>query len=129
MARVLLVEDNEANRDMRCRRLQRRGFEVAVAADGAEGLEKARSIVPDLVLLDLSLPVLDGWAVARILKTDAATSSIPVIALTAHAMAGDRERALAAGCDDFATKPVELEALLAAMGVLLASKDPGVERG
>ena len=119
MARVLLVEDNEANRDMLGRRLQRRGFEVAMAADGVEGLEKARSLGPDLVLLDLSLPVLDGWTVARVLKTDAATSSIPVIALTAHAMAGDRERALAAGCDDFATKPVDFEALLATMGTLL----------
>lgn len=119
MARVLLVEDNEASRDMLGRRLQRRGFEVAVAADGAEGLERARSLRPDLVLLDLSLPVLDGWTVARILKRDAATSSIPVVALTAHAMAGDRERALAAGCDDFATKPVDFEALLAVIGALL----------
>jgi two-component system, cell cycle response regulator DivK len=120
MARVLLVEDNEANRDMLGRRLQRRGYEVAVAADGGAALEQARALRPDLVLLDLSLPVLDGWTVARMLKADAATASIPVIALTAHAMAGDRERALAAGCDDFATKPVDFEALLAAIEVLLS---------
>ena len=119
MTRVLLVEDNEANRDMLGRRLQRRGFEVAMAADGADALEQARTLGPDLVLLDLSLPVLDGWTVARTLKADAATASIPIIALTAHAMAGDRERALAAGCDDFATKPVDFEALLAAMEALL----------
>ena len=119
MARILLVEDNEANRDMLCRRLQRRGFEVVMAGDGDEGLEKARSLAPDLVLLDLGLPMLDGWTVARVLKAEVATSSIPVIALTAHAMTGDRERALAAGCDEFATKPVDFEALLAAMGTLL----------
>ncbi|MCU0291105.1 MAG: response regulator [Thermoanaerobaculaceae bacterium] len=119
MAHLLLVEDNEASRDMLGRRLRRRGFDVSLAADGAEGLAQARALGPDLVLLDLSLPVLDGWTVARILKSDAATSSIPVVALTAHAMAGDRERALAAGCDDFATKPVDFEALLAAIGALL----------
>ena len=119
MARILLVEDNEANRDMLCRRLERRGFEVVMAGDGDEGLEKARSLAPDLVLLDLGRPMLDGWTVARVLKAEVATSSIPVIALTAHAMTGDRERALAAGCDEFATKPVDFEALLAAMGTLL----------
>jgi two-component system, cell cycle response regulator DivK len=119
VAHLLVVEDNEASRDMLGRRLRRRGFDVSVAADGAEGLERARSLRPDLVLLDLSLPVLDGWTVARRLKDDPATASMPIIALTAHAMAGDRERALAAGCDDFATKPVDFEALLGAIEALL----------
>jgi CheY-like chemotaxis protein len=119
VARVLLIEDNEANRDMLGRRLQRRGFEVMMAADGADGLERARTLGPDLVLLDLSLPVLDGWTVARSLKADVATAPIPIIALTAHAMTGDRERALAAGCDAFATKPLDFEALLETIEALL----------
>lgn len=110
--RVLLVEDNEANRDMLSRRLHKRGFEVLVAGDGEAAIEMVRALLPDLVLLDLSLPVLDGWSVAGVLKADPATAHIPLVALTAHAMAGDRERALAAGCDSFATKPVDLEALV-----------------
>jgi two-component system, cell cycle response regulator DivK len=110
--RILLVEDNELNRDMLSRRLVRRGFEIAIAVDGAEGLSLARRERPDLVLLDMSLPVMDGWTVAGELKRDPATHAIPIIALTAHAMAGDRERALAAGCDDFDTKPVDLPRLL-----------------
>jgi two-component system, cell cycle response regulator DivK len=110
--RILLVEDNELNRDMLSRRLLRRGFEIAIAVNGAEGLSMARRERPDLVLLDMSLPVVDGWTVAGELKRDSATRAIPIIALTAHAMAGDRERALAAGCDDFDTKPVDLPRLL-----------------
>jgi two-component system, cell cycle response regulator DivK len=110
--RILLVEDNELNRDMLSRRLTRRGFEILMAVNGAEGLSLARRALPDLILLDMSLPVVDGWTVAGELKADPATRAIPIIALTAHAMAGDRERALAAGCDDFDTKPVELHRLM-----------------
>jgi two-component system, cell cycle response regulator DivK len=110
--RILLVEDNELNRDMLSRRLIRRGFEILIAINGAEGLSLARRALPDLILLDMSLPVVDGWTVAGELKADPATRAIPIIALTAHAMAGDRERALAAGCDDFDTKPVELQRLM-----------------
>src|SRR5687768_14720406 len=120
MPRILLVEDNELNRDMLTRRLERRGFEVLSASDGAEGVALARSAAPDLVLMDMSLPVLDGWEATRRLKADPATGRIPVIALTAHAMAGDREQAMAAGCDDFDTKPVELPRLLGKIGALLA---------
>ncbi len=123
MPKILLVEDNELNRDLLLRRLTRRGFDVILAVDGREGLERARADSPDLILLDMSLPVLDGWVVARMLKAAADTSSIPVIALTAHAMAGDRERALEAGCADYDTKPIELDRLLAKMNALLA--DPG----
>ncbi len=112
MRKILLVEDNEENRDMLSRRLARRGFEVALALDGAQGVAMARAVAPDLVLLDMSLPVLDGWDAARALKDGAETSAIPIIALTAHAMAGDRERALACGCDDYETKPVEFQRLL-----------------
>ena len=119
MPRVLVVEDNELNRDMLSRRLVRRGYEVLIAVDGAEGVELTRRERPDLVLLDLSLPVLDGWSAARQLKGDAATSGIPLIALSAHAMATDREQALAAGCDDFDTKPVEFSRLVAKMEALL----------
>ncbi len=119
MPKILLVEDNELNRDLLLRRLTRRGFDVIVAVDGSEGVERARSDAPDLILLDMSLPVLDGWVVARLLKDSADTRSIPVIALTAHAMAGDRERALEAGCDDYDTKPIELDRLLAKMNALL----------
>lgn len=115
MQRILLVEDNELNRDMLARRLVRSGFEVLQAMDGQEGVEAARRERPDLVLMDMSLPLLDGWAATRVLKSDPFTSAIPVIALTAHAMLGDRERALAAGCDEFATKPVELRTLLETM--------------
>ena len=112
MAKILLVEDNEMNRDMLSRRLLRRGFEVAVAVDGQQGLEMASSELPDLILLDMHLPVLDGWTAAGKLKADPATSTIPIIALTAHAMGGDREKALEAGCDDYDTKPVEFKRLL-----------------
>ena len=119
MARILLVEDNEMNRDMLSRRLERRGYEVTLAVDGNEGLEKARSEQPDLILMDMSLPGLDGWEATRQLKEDEATSGIPVIALTAHAMAGDREKALAAGCDDYDTKPVDFKRLLGKIQALL----------
>ena len=112
MPKILLVEDNEMNRDMLSRRLARRGFKVEIAVDGQEGLDKASSASPDLILLDMSLPVMDGWEVARRLKADAGTQTIPTIALTAHAMAGDREKALEAGCDEYDTKPVEFKRLL-----------------
>jgi two-component system cell cycle response regulator DivK len=119
MRRILLVEDNEMNRDMLSRRLARRGFSILLAADGLEGLQMARAERPDLLLLDMDLPILDGWEAARRLKADAETRSIPIIALTAHAMSGDRERALQAGCDDYETKPIELDRLLAKMATLL----------
>ena len=119
MAKILLVEDNEMNRDMLSRRLERRGFTVLIAIDGAIGVAKARSEAPDLILMDMSLPVLDGWAATRELKADPATAKIPVIALTAHAMAEDRDKALGAGCDDFDTKPVELVRLLGKIDALL----------
>ena len=110
--KILLVEDNEMNRDMLTRRLERTGYQVLVALDGAEAIAKACSDSPELILLDMSLPVIDGWEAARRLKKEVATRRIPVIALTAHAMAGDREKALAAGCDDFDTKPIDLQRLL-----------------
>ena len=119
MTTILLVEDNEMNRDMLVRRLQRKGYEVVIAVDGGEGVAMATSSAPDLVLLDMSLPVLDGWEVARRLKAAAETRSIPIIALTAHAMAGDRERAVEAGCDDYDTKPIDLHRLLEKMKALL----------
>ena len=112
MSTILIVEDNEMNRDMLSRRLKRRGFEILFATNGAEGLEAARSQSPDLILMDMSLPVIEGWDVTRQLKASLATQKIPIIALTAHAMSGDRQRALDAGCDDFETKPIELERLL-----------------
>ena len=112
MPRILLVEDNEMNRDMLSRRLERKGFEVSIAVDGREGVEKARSEVPDLVLMDMSLPEMDGWEATALLKAEEATRGIPVIALTAHAMDGDREKALEAGCDDYDTKPVDFKRLL-----------------
>lgn len=112
MARILLVEDNEMNRDMLSRRLQKRGFEVLLAENGTQALALASSTRPDLVLMDVGLPDVDGWEVTRILKQDAATSAIPVIALTAHALASDRERAFQAGCDDYETKPIELTGLI-----------------
>lgn len=124
MARILLVEDNEMNRDMLSRRLQRRGYEVLLAADGAEGIALAQSVAPDLVLMDLSLPVLDGWEASRQLKRAVATSAIPIIALSAHALAGDREQALAAGCDDYDSKPIDLPRLLAKIGALLGQEPP-----
>jgi CheY-like chemotaxis protein len=112
MAKILIVEDNEMNRDMLSRRLERRGFSVVMAVDGQQGVETARSEKPDLVLMDMSLPVKDGWTATREMKADAGLASIPVIALTAHAMDGDREKAMAAGCDDYDTKPIELPRLL-----------------
>jgi CheY-like chemotaxis protein len=118
MCRILLVEDNELNRDMLKRRLTHRGHEVILAANGRQGIEVARSEKPDLVLMDLSLPEMDGWQATRLLKNDAGTCAIPVVALTAHAMLGDREKALEAGCDDFATKPVDLPLLLETIGRL-----------
>ena len=120
MSKILLVEDNEMNRDMLSRRLQRRGFEVEVAVDGGEAVRKAGN-APDLVLLDMSLPVMDGWTVAGKLKADAGTSRIPIIALTAHAMVGDREKALSAGCDDYETKPIDFPRLLAKIDALLGN--------
>ena len=119
MPRILLVEDNEMNRDMLTRRLQRRGYEVVVAVDGAQGLAMAQSETPAIVLMDISLPVLDGWEATRRLKMAPETKSIPVIALTAHAMTGDRERCIEAGCDDFDTKPVEIARLVGKIETLL----------
>ena len=119
MAKILLVEDNEMNRDMLSRRLARRGFEVVVAADGREGVGAAARESPDIILMDMSLPVTDGWEATRLIRACASTTRIPVIALTAHAMAGDRERALEAGCNDYDTKPVEIERLLEKIGRLL----------
>lgn len=119
MTKILMVEDNEMNRDMLSRRLTRNGFEIVMAVNGQEGLDLASSENPDLILLDMSLPVVDGWEAARRLKADAATARIPVIALTAHAMVQDKEKALAAGCDDFDTKPVELPRLLEKINSLL----------
>ena len=119
MAKILLVEDNELNRDMLSRRLIRNGHTVVVAVDGEQGVAMAISEAPDIVLMDMSLPVLDGWAATRKLRADPATSAIPVIALTAHAMAGDREKALDAGCNDYDTKPVELPRLLGKIAALL----------
>jgi len=112
MAKILLVEDNELNRDMLTRRLERRGFQVVSAVDGRAGVALGERESPDLILMDMSLPDLDGWEATRLLKSSSQTRSIPIIALTAHAMAGDRERAIEAGCDDYDTKPVELGRLL-----------------
>ena len=112
MAKILLVEDNEMNRDMLSRRLLKRGYEVVIAVDGKQGVDMASSEGPDLILLDMSLPVMDGWDAARHLKANDTTKSIPIIALTAHAMAGDRDKALGAGCDDYDTKPVDIKRLL-----------------
>ncbi len=119
MPKILLVEDNEMNRDMLSRRLVRNGFEVVIAVDGVKGVSMAGSERPDLILMDMSLPEIDGWEATRRVKADPATKSIPVIALTAHAMAEDKEKSLAAGCDDFDTKPVELPRLLAKIQALL----------
>lgn len=107
MLKILLVEDNEMNRDMLSRRLERKGYRVVAAPDGKEGLLLARSLTPDLILMDISLPVMDGWEVTRLLKADESTRHIPIIVLTAHALVGDREKAFTAGCDDYDTKPVE----------------------
>ncbi|HEX6924942.1 MAG TPA: response regulator [Longimicrobiaceae bacterium] len=121
MPRILLVEDNELNRDMLSRRLQRQGFEVAVAHDGQLGLQLARDWRPDVILMDMSLPVLSGWEATRALKSDEATRNIPVVALTAHAMSGDEELARQAGCDDFDTKPIDLPRLVTKIRSLLPS--------
>lgn len=119
MPTILLVEDNEMNRDMLSRRLERRDFQVLIAVDGREGVETASRELPDLVLMDMSLPEMDGWEATRLLKSDEKTSSIPVIALTAHAMAGDREKALEAGCDDYDSKPVDFKRRLTKIEALL----------
>lgn len=125
MFRILLVEDNEMNRDMLSRRLERKGYEVVLATDGPSGVESAKTEAPDLILMDMSLPVLDGWEATRRLKSDSTTKHIPVIALTAHAMSSDRDRALEAGCDDYDTKPVELPRLLGKIEALLAQREVG----
>ncbi len=123
MSKILLVEDNEMNRDMLSRRLARRGYEVLIAVDGEEGLALAGASIPDLILMDMSLPLLDGWEATRRLKTNPDTAGIPVIALTAHAMSSDRDKALEAGCDDYDTKPVELPRLLGKIEALLAQAE------
>jgi CheY-like chemotaxis protein len=125
MAKILLVEDNEMNRDMLSRRLVKRGYDVVIAIDGQEGVAKAQSESPDLILMDMSLPVVDGWEATRRIKSDPVTRAIPVIALTAHAMAGDEEKARAAGCDDFDTKPVELPRLLSKLEALVRKRPAG----
>jgi two-component system cell cycle response regulator DivK len=120
MAKILLVEDNEMNRDMLARRLERRGYQVVIALDGEQGVRLAQAEAPDLILMDMSLPVLDGWEATRRLRALPATQTIPIIALTAHAMAGDREQALQAGCNDYDSKPVEFARLLGKIQALLA---------
>ena len=122
MSKILLVEDNEMNRDMLSRRLQKKGYDVIIAVDGEEGLAKAQSEGPNLILMDMSLPGIDGWEATRRLKASADTRAIPIIALTAHAMTDDRDKALAAGCEDFDTKPVELPRLLAKIEQWLGAK-------
>lgn len=122
--KILIVEDNELSRDMLSRRLRRKGYEVLVATDGQEGIAMAQRELPDLVLMDLSLPDLDGWEATRRLKTDSKTANIPVIALTAHAMSGDREKALDAGCDEYDTKPIDLRRLLSKMVRFVEDPDP-----
>jgi two-component system cell cycle response regulator DivK len=122
MARILLVEDNDMNRDMLSRRLIRNGYEVCLAVDGQQGADMAVSERPDLILMDMSLPVIDGWEATRRIKANDATRRIPVIALTAHAMAGDREKAMEVGCEDYDTKPVEISRLLGKIAALLAPK-------
>jgi CheY-like chemotaxis protein len=124
MPRILVVEDNEMNRDMLSRRLQRKEYEVLLARDGRQGIAMAQSENPDLILLDLSLPEIDGWEATRYLKADPATRHIPVIALTAHAMAWDREKAFEAGCDDYDTKPVDFQRLLGKIETLLSEDAP-----
>jgi len=119
MPKILLVEDNEMNRDMLSRRLERRGYEVVIAVDGQQGVDLAQSTRPDLILMDMSLPVIDGWEATRQLKAKDGVKATPIIALTAHAMSGDREKALEAGCDDYDTKPIELPRLLEKMRRLL----------
>ena len=118
MPKILIVEDNEMNRDMLSRRLERRGFTVVLAVDGEEGVTKARSEMPDLVLMDMSLPVMNGWEATQVIRADASMAQLPVIALTAHSMPGDREKAMDAGCNDYDTKPIDLPRLLAKMAAL-----------
>ncbi len=122
MSKILLVEDNEMNRDMLLRRLKRRGYEVLMAVDGGQGVAMAHTESPDLILMDMSLPVMDGWEATRQIKADPGTQTIPIIALTAHAMSGDREKCLQAGCDDYDTKPVEFPRLLAKIEALLGQE-------
>lgn len=119
MTKILLVEDNEMNLDMLSRRLERRNFEILIAMDGAQGVELAKSQHPDLILMDMSLPIMDGWEATRRIKADAKVSHIPIIALTAHAIAGDRERCLAAGCDEYESKPIKFPRLLAKIEQIL----------
>ena len=126
MSKILLVEDNEMNRDMLSRRLIRRGYEVIIAIDGESGLALAESVTPDLILMDMSLPILDGWEAARRLKSSQATSNIPIIALTAHAMSSDRDKAIQAGCDEYDTKPVELSRLIEKIERLLGAVREGI---
>jgi two-component system, cell cycle response regulator DivK len=129
MTKVLLVEDNEMNRDMLSRRLIRRGFQVVFAMDGQQGIDLACSERPDVILMDMSLPIIDGWEASRRLKADDATRSVPVIGLTAHAMSGDRAKAIEAGCDDYDTKPVELERLIGKIERLLGiAKDDALRQ-
>ena len=122
MSEILLVEDNEMNRDMLTRRLERKGFEVVIAVDGQAGIDMAASSNPDIILMDLSLPVIDGWEATRQIKANPATQPIPVIALTAHAMAGDEQKALEAGCDNYDTKPIDLKRLLGKIDKLLGAR-------
>jgi two-component system cell cycle response regulator DivK len=124
MPKILLVEDNEINRDMLSRRLERRGYRVAIALDGEQGVSMAGLEAPDLILMDMSLPVLDGWEAARRLKAAPETRAIPIIALTAHAMVGDREKAIESGCDDYDTKPVEFQRLLEKIETILVKGTP-----
>ena len=121
MTRILLVEDNEMNRDMLSRRLERKGYQVELAVDGRQGVDKAKTLAYDLVLMDMSLPEIDGWEATRELRADPATKELPIIALTAHAMSGDREKALEAGCNDYDTKPIDLARLLGKIETLLAT--------
>jgi len=125
MTQILLVEDNELNRDMLCRRLERKGFEVLISVDGQEGVNMARSESPNLILMDMSLPVMDGWEAVRNLKDDPETKSIPVLGLSAHAMTPDRDKAINAGCDDYDTKPVDIKRLLGKIQALLDQNHAG----
>ena len=123
MAKILYIEDNEMNRDMLSRRLRKKGYEVAIAVDGKAGVEMASTEGPNLILMDMSLPIMDGWQATQHIKADDATSKIPVIALTAHAMESDRAKALEAGCDDYDTKPIELKRLLSKIETLLGTSE------
>jgi two-component system cell cycle response regulator DivK len=129
MPRILLVEDNEMNRDMLSRRLQRRGYEVIIAVDGQQGLAMAQAELPDLILMDMSLPLIDGWEATRTLKGAVETSHIPVIALTAHAMSTDRDKAIEAGCDDYDTKPIEMSRLLGKIEALIPPQNEKASGG